>query len=143
MAIPAAPGSGGCAFAATPYAQFNAAILGGVLSSEPAETFWNNITQLQGGNNSCWGSFGEDAPTGENPMFQADTYSTTANNVATNPEWVSVGRTTTGTESKPPNGANFALQAGSPAIGYGLTESYLPAQSVDAGACYHTLETCP
>jgi parallel beta-helix repeat protein len=38
---------------------------------------------------------------------------------------------------------NFALVAGSPAIGYGLTKSGLTSYEVDAGACYHTLTTCP
>ncbi len=143
VAIPAAPGSGGCAFGATPYAQFNNAMGADGLSGAQADVFTNNITQLQGGNDSCWGSFGEDVPTGENIAFNNDSYSCTANKCATNPLWVSVGSTTAGTESTRPNGANFALQASSPAIGYGLTETYLPPQSVDAGACYHTLETCP
>jgi hypothetical protein len=40
-------------------------------------------------------------------------------------------------------GANFALRRGSPAIGAGLTASYLPAQSVDIGACASTLIRCP
>jgi hypothetical protein len=105
--------------------------------------FSNNITELQGGNNSCWGAFGEDPPTGENPMFNADTYSCTANQCATDPGWVDVGNMSTGSEKKQPNGANFALQAASPAIGFGIGESWLPAQSMDAGACYHTLATCP
>jgi len=80
---------------------------------------------------------------GEVATFNGDTYSSTANRKTTNPLWVNIGDTSSGPESTPPSGANFALQSGSPAIGYGLTENYLPAQSVDAGACYHTLTTCP
>ena len=109
--------------------------------------FWRiriagNITQLQGGNNSCWGSKGIDAPTGENPMWNADVYSCSSNKRATNPLWVNVGNSSVGTEATPPVGSNFALQPGSPAIGYGLAKSYLSPQSVDAGAC-DQLTSCP
>jgi parallel beta-helix repeat protein len=40
-------------------------------------------------------------------------------------------------------GDNFALQPGSPAIGYGQTQPYLPASAADAGACPSALTTCP
>jgi hypothetical protein len=56
---------------------------------------------------------------------------------------VDVGTTFTGTETTPPSGANFALKPGSPAIGYGQLESYLPAQAVDVGACSSALSVCP
>jgi hypothetical protein len=143
VAIPAAP-KNQCAFYTKPYAQFNNAILGGVLSGQQLDIFSNNITQLQGGHNSCWGAFGQDPPTGENPMFNGDTYSCGANKCATNPLWVDVGTKARGNENRPPVGANFALQPGSPAVGYGLTETYLPATSVDVGACSSKIAgACP
>jgi len=142
VAIPAAP-NGSCAFGAAPYAQFNSATDGAPPSGSPLDTWSHNITQLQGGHNSCWGSFGQDAPTGENIMFSGDSFSCQSNKCATNPNWVSVGTITTGTESTPPSKANFALQSNSPAIGYGQTQSYLPWTAIDAGACYHTVKNCP
>jgi parallel beta-helix repeat protein len=142
VSIPAAP-SETCAYSVVPYAQFASASLGGPPTGMPADTWSHNITQLQGGHNSCWGAFGENAPTGENPMFQSDAYSCSSNKCATNPAWVDVGKTSTGTEATPPVGANFALQPGSPAIGYGLRESYLPSTSVDVGACPSAFKNCP
>jgi hypothetical protein len=38
---------------------------------------------------------------------------------------------------------NFALQATSPAIGYGQSGTYLPPAPVDAGACAKALTVCP
>lgn len=140
VAIPAPPGSAGCAFGAAPYTQFNSAMLGGGIAGKQADVFSNNLTALEGGNDSCWAAFGQD---GENPMFNADTYSCAANLCATDPAWIDVGTVSTGSEKRKPKGANFALQPSSPAIGYGLSEPWLPAQSVDAGACSHTLTACP
>jgi hypothetical protein len=42
-----------------------------------------------------------------------------------------------------PATANFALQSGSPAIGYGQLQSYLPSSAINGGACSSTLPTCP
>jgi hypothetical protein len=42
-----------------------------------------------------------------------------------------------------PAGGNFALLPGSPAVGFGQTQNYLPAQATDVGACSSTLSTCP
>ena len=38
---------------------------------------------------------------------------------------------------------DFALTAASPAIAYGLAQSYLAPQSLDTGACAHILSVCP
>ena len=105
-----------------------------------------------GGGDAVYNSPGHNisyrAPTnscvGENPTYNGNSaWSCTANKCATSPLWVNVGNTSTGLETTQPNGVNFALQSISPAIGYGVTETYLPAQSVDVGACYHTLTSCP
>jgi hypothetical protein len=141
VSIPSAP-AGSCAFGKAPFGQFNSAMLGGAPSGVPGSKWSNNITQLRGGNTSCWGAFGQNGPTGENPMWNGDVFSCTANKCATDPLWAAVGTKSTGSEVTPPQGINFALQPGSPAIGYGLSEPYLSAQSVDAGACYHSLTTC-
>ena len=42
-----------------------------------------------------------------------------------------------------PGAGNFAVQAGSPAIGYGTAEAYLPSTAVDAGSCSSSLTNCP
>jgi len=60
-----------------------------------------------------------------------------------NPKWANVGNTSTGSETTAPVGANFALQSGSPAIGYGQLLSYLPPTAIDAGACPSAYSTCP
>jgi hypothetical protein len=92
-------------------------------------TFSNNVGFCVGFSGACFGVFhGAVWTSGEDPA---------------NPSWVNVGNTSAGTESTPPVGVNFALQSGSPAIGFGQTQSYLSPQSIDAGACYHTLTSCP
>ena len=81
-------------------------------------------------------------------------WNTSNNKSATDPLWADVGRTNSGSMTAAPNGANFALctaagvpnaacTAASPAIGYGQVASFLPAQATDAGACHHSLTSCP
>jgi hypothetical protein len=60
-----------------------------------------------------------------------------------NPIWTNVGNTSAGNETSQPNGVNFVPSAGSPAIGFMTPETFLPANTRDAGACDHSLATCP
>ncbi len=132
VAIPASHTT--CAYATAPYAMWNNAFIGSPPSSSATpDTFTSNISDIVGGT-SCQG---------EVLMNNGDVYSCTSNKCKTNPGWVDVGTTSAGTETSQPSGVNFALAAGSPAIGYGQTQSYLPAQSVDVGACSHTFAACP
>ncbi len=132
VAIPASHSS--CAYGTAPYAMWNNAFIGSPPSSSATpDTFGNNISDIVGAT-SCQG---------EALANNGDAYSCTSNKCKTSPGWVDVGTTSAGTETSPPGGANFALAPGSPAIGYGQMQSYLPAQAVDIGACSHTLTTCP
>jgi parallel beta-helix repeat protein len=132
VAIP--PEHGTCAYSVAPYAMWNNAINGSLAAGKAPDTFSNNVTYIVGPNTSCQGEVG---------LWNGDTYSATANKKTTSPMWVNVGNTSPGTESEPPVGANFALQPGSPAIGYGLVKTYLPPQAADAGACSSKLTVCP
>ena len=106
---------------------------GGGLTGSLVDSFANNLSY-------CTSSFPSQ---GCNSMYNGDSYSCSSNKCQTTGSWMNVGNTSQGSETTLPNGTNFALQAGSPAIGYGQTLSYLNPQSVDAGACYHTLTSCP
>jgi len=124
-----------CQVNVVPYTQWNNSIIGSA-SSTPLDTFANNLTDTIGV--SCHP---------EVALFNngagLDSYPVPPNIEHTNPGWVDVGTSSVGTETTPPVGTNFALAPGSAAIGAGLTEPYLPASSVDIGACASSLTTCP
>jgi hypothetical protein len=129
VAIPATVSN--CQVGVAPYAMWNSAVLASP-SQTPYDTWSNNITNMIG--TGC---------NGEVSAGDASFYSAAANKKSTNPMWIDVGNTSFATDNTQPVGTNFALQPRSPAIGYGLTERYLPAQSVDVGACSSTLAVCP
>jgi parallel beta-helix repeat protein len=89
---------------------------------------WSNNISFGGAPPYGWGPDG-------NIMLAPDTINCSTgslpNQCNVDPKFVSV------------TGSNFALQPGSPAIGYGQTQPYLPASAVDAGACPSVLLTCP
>jgi hypothetical protein len=128
-----------CAYNTIPYAMWNSAISTYPPPSGPG------LNRTNDWSNNVSFIFGPYAPGcgGEVYAGNGDSYSATANKEATDPMWVNVGNAVSGTETTQPIGANFALMPGSPAIGYGVTKSYLPAQSVDVGACSSTLAMCP
>jgi hypothetical protein len=131
VAIPASHSA--CAYNVAPYAMWNTAIIGAPPSSNtPLDTFSNNIVQVIG--TGCQGTF---------DMYNGDVFSCATNKCGTNPGFVDAGSTSLGSTTSPPVGTNFALQPGSPAIGYGLVTSYLPPSSIDVGACSSVLMTCP
>jgi hypothetical protein len=135
VAIPSTPPLTPCyADYIFPFTMWNKAITGGppAATGYPANTYSHNITDITGSN--CGG---------ETDVWNGDTYSASANMESTNPLWVNVGTTSVGTETTQPVGSNFALQSDSPAIGYGLTAAFLPASSIDAGACSSAFTTCP
>jgi hypothetical protein len=134
VAIPTAH-SGTCFPVTPPYTGYNFAMLGG--PSQAGDLFSNNITRVIGP--TCNGS--------ENSVYNGDVFTcapgpSPSNQCATDPAWVAADNITTGTETTPPQDANFALQPGSPAIGTGLTKPYLPPNSVDVGACNHNYKVC-
>jgi hypothetical protein len=128
-AIPATVST--CQFGVVPYKQWNSSVIGSPQAGQSTDTFANNLTDTDGV--SCQG---------EVAVFNGDTYPVPPNITHTSTRWVNVGNTSVGTERTPPMGRNFALKPGSRAIGAGLTEPYLPASSIDLGACPSALTTC-
>lgn len=105
----------------------NAAFGGGNAAGEVnASNVWQNNVSYGGTPPYNWGPQG-------NVMLDADapSFTCTANKCNVNPLMVGAAA------------GNFALQATSPATGYGQTQSYLSPQSIDVGACHHALASCP
>jgi parallel beta-helix repeat protein len=100
----------------------------GASTTGTVSNVWSNNISYGGAPPYGWGPDG-------NIMLAPDTMNCSTgadpNQCNVNPNFVSL------------TGDNFALQPGSPAIGYGQTQPYLPASAVDAGACPSTLTTCP
>jgi hypothetical protein len=130
VAIPATVSS--CGYFVAPYTMWNNSVIGDPQAGQATDTFGNNLTDTIG--TSCQGEIHVD---------NGDNYSATSNKESTNPMWVDVGNTSPGMENTSSGGINFALRPGSPAIGYGLAEAYLPPQSVDVGACSSSVTICP
>jgi hypothetical protein len=121
-----------CQYSVVPYTQWNNPFIGDPKAGQQIDKFSNNLTDTIGV--SCQGQVHID---------NGDTFPVPPNIESTAPEWVDVGTSSVGTETTPPVEVNFALAPGSAAIGAGLTEPYLPASSVDLGACPSALTTCP
>jgi len=93
------------------------------MSSGRACLFDSDVTAFSCSNNKC----------GVDPLFAnatAGVAAQTSNNQPPGGTWV-------------PGNSNFAITASSPALNYIQTEPFLPAQLSDAGACSHTLISCP
>jgi parallel beta-helix repeat protein len=105
----------------------NVAFLGASTPGSVSNVWSNNIS-FGGAPPYGWGPNG-------NVMLSPDTMNcstgTDPNQCNVNPDFINV------------TGNNFALEPGSPAIGYGQSQPYLPASATDAGACPSTLSTCP
>src|SRR5262249_54760055 len=112
------------------------AFLGG--NGGPGGTDSNNVWQ----NNVSFapGSAGGN----ENAWFNDDIgrYTCSANKCSTDPMFVAPSDVSAPAYTVYSSG-NFALQAGSPALGYAQTQPYLPWWTKDAGACDSSLVACP
>jgi parallel beta-helix repeat protein len=131
---PVYTGSGSCTSASSDCGNRNAPLVAG---NGAGFTDTNNMYI----NNTLFGGDGVQ-------LFNNDVnyFSSSDNDTTNNPLFVSVTAGTIGANTSstwiPGSGNNFALQSMSPLIGYGVSESYLPASDADAGACNHTLTTC-
>jgi hypothetical protein len=98
---------------------------GGASSNPDRNNAWSNNTSI------ATGSAAADA--NGNAFFNNDVgkYVCPSNRCNTDPLYVN------------PAAGNFALQAGSPALGLAQTKSYLPSWVRDAGACDRSFASCP
>lgn len=113
---------------------------GSALGGSSVTTWSNNVAICPNGTGCTTDSTGTNPP-----MYHGADWLTT-NKSNTSPSWNSVGGIgggSAGSVTTSPSATNFGLQSGSAAISYGLSKTYLPAASVDAGACYHSVATCP
>ena len=105
----------------------NVAFLGGDSAGvTDANNVWLNNISFGGAPPWGWGPSG-------NAILNGDTvaFSCSANQCNVSPLLVNAA------------GGNFALQSSSPAINYGLPQTWLPASAIDAGACHRSRTTCP
>ncbi len=129
VVTPANPGCSGQVSGTTLCGANNVPLIAGSSAgiTDSNNIFVNNITfggvgagELTTGNTGL-GLYGSDIAA----------YSTASNKTNTNPMMTA------------PASANFALQAGSPAIAFGLLEGFLPASATDVGACSSLFNSCP
>src|SRR5262249_10146340 len=80
----------------------------------------------------------------ENAWFNSDIgkYSCTVNKCSTDPLFVALSDVSAPAYTVYSSG-NFALQAGSRALGYAQTQPFLSSWTKDAGACDSSLVACP
>jgi hypothetical protein len=132
----------------------NAYIAGGgtCTSGNPCGTYTANIDYCTASsNNGC-----EQTANNGNPAMSCTANKCSASFTAATAAnfWADVARASIGDQLTPPNGVNFALctAAGVPnaactgasaALGYATSETYLPTWVRDAGACDHSLTSCP
>jgi len=103
------------------------------LGTDNNNVWQNNVSFIPGSSNGS-----------ENDMLDSDAgeYTCTENECSTDPLFVAPSSVTTLASSINDLG-NFALQDGSPALGYAQPQSYLPSWTIDAGACDSSLAACP
>ncbi len=148
-----------CSTYAYPTDGWRSAIIGGGSAGSgggavTGDAFANNLYRLSAPN--CFTALGA-APAGDTdggyfmynhdaPSYDAKAFKCAGQGelCESNATFKSVGTISMGTMTTKPNGVNFVIVTGSPAIGAGLSETYLPSTSKDLGACASSTQTtCP